>query len=132
MDKIYVKKEEEFALLYSKDALTLEGLAEEEASKFIDWIKDKTGMKKDRAYIIKGKDMNQFYSLTGSNAYSDDLTIVCISFEDIEDVGKLVIPRFEIGARWFTDVVDNNARREEWWGVWREAGSHHTIKEVSF
>ena len=27
-------------------------------------------------------------------------------------VGKIAIPRFQIGGRWFNDIVDNNARRE--------------------
>lgn len=26
---------------------------------------------------------------------------------------RLAIPRFEVGGRWFDDVVDNNARREK-------------------
>ena len=112
MDKVYVKKEEEFEFLYAKDAITMEGLLESEADKFVDFVRNNGGVKNERVYIISGKDMNKFYSLTGDNAYADDLTIVCISFEDIENVSGLVLARFTVGARWFSDVVDNNARRE--------------------
>ena len=53
--------------------------------------------------------MNNAYGLTGKNAYKDDLTIFCIKLEDIENVGAITLPRFEIGGRWFDDVVSNNA-----------------------
>lgn len=39
-------------------ALTMEGLAEDSISEFIDWIKQYTPMKSETAYIIKGKTMN--------------------------------------------------------------------------
>lgn len=40
-------------------ALTMEGLAEDSISEFIDWIKQYTPMKSETAYIIKGKTMNE-------------------------------------------------------------------------
>ena len=39
-------------------ALTMEGLAEDSISEFIDWVKQYTPMKSETAYIIKGKTMN--------------------------------------------------------------------------
>ena len=57
--------------------------------------------------------MNQNYRLTGANAYNDNLTLISIKTEDIKEVNKIAIPRFEIDGRWFDDIVDNNARREE-------------------
>ena len=33
--------------------------------------------------------------------------------DDIEDPTKIAIPRFQVGGRWFDDIVDNNRRREE-------------------
>lgn len=44
-------------------ALTMEGLAEDSISEFIDWIKQYTPMKSETAYIIKGKTMNDVYML---------------------------------------------------------------------
>ena len=56
--------------------------------------------------------MNTKYGLTESNAYPDNLNILSIKLEDLKDPNKLAIPRFEIGGRWFNDIVDNNARRQ--------------------
>lgn len=63
--------------------------------------------------IIKGKTMNDVYMLTGNNKYPDDCTIVSIKLEDMENSMAVVIPRFNIGARWLDDIVMNNATREK-------------------
>ena len=51
--------------------------------------------------------------LSGNNKYPDDCTIVSIKLEDMENSMAVVIPRFNIGARWFDDIVMNNAAREK-------------------
>ena len=93
-------------------ALTIEGLADDSIPDFINWVKEYTPMKNEIAYIIKGKTMNKVYGLTSKNAYPDDLTIVSIKLEDMENSVAVVVPRFEIGARWFDDIIMNNAMRE--------------------
>ena len=93
-------------------ALTIEGLTEESIKDFIDWVKQYTPMINETAYIIKGKTMNEKYGLSGDNSYPDDTNIVSIKLEDMKNPGAVVIPRFSIGARWFDDIVDNNAARE--------------------
>lgn len=93
-------------------ALTIEGLAEDGIKDFVEWIKQYTPMINETAYIIKGKTMNEVYGLTGNNAYPDDCNIVSIRLEDMEDCMKVVMPRFQIGARWFDDIVMNNQARE--------------------
>lgn len=93
-------------------ALTMEGLAEDSISEFIDWVKQYTPMKSETAYIIKGKTMNDVYMLTGNNKYPDDCTIVSIKLEDMENYEKIVILKFEIGGRWFNDIVANNSMRK--------------------
>ena len=50
--------------------------------------------------------MNKHYGLTGSNAYPDDITIVVIP-EYYNPIVKL-----QLGARWFDDIVYNNAIRQ--------------------
>lgn len=61
---------------------------------------------------FKGADMNEFYGLTGSNAYNDELT--CLMFPlNALDVAKLAIFKLRAGDRWFDDIVDNNQRRQE-------------------
>lgn len=110
MKTIVLTKLEELKDLGS--ALTIEGLAEDYIWQFFDWIKKYTPMKQEIAYIIKGKTMNKIYGLTGNNAYGDDITLVAIKLEDMEDWSKIMFSRFEIGARWFDDIVMNNEMRE--------------------
>ena len=98
--------------LYNNSALTMEGLAEESIPDLIEWIKQYTAIKNENVYVIKGKDMDIIYGLTGSNAYPDDCTIISVKLEDMESPMAVAIPRFQIGARWYDDIVDNNARRE--------------------
>lgn len=57
-------------------------------------------------YWFKGSDMNKKYHLTDDNAYSDDLTFAVIP-NFYNPIFKLCI-----GARWFDDIVQNNAYRE--------------------
>lgn len=94
-------------------ALTIEGLAEDSIKDFIDWVKKYTPMSKEDAYIIKGKTMNEIYKLTGDNAYPDECNIVSIKLEDMTNYETIIMPRFNIGARWFDDIVENNAIREK-------------------
>ena len=108
-------KESDLKELYDDSALTMEGLnADEDNLKaFADWLEEHgCKMKTDDFYVIKGALMNRFYHLTGDNAYKDELTIVCIKLSDLSDVHKIVTARFEIGGRWFDDVVENNLARE--------------------
>ena len=61
---------------------------------------------------FSGKEMNDNYNLTGHNRYPDDLTFLCFSLDGLE-IGKLAMFKMRFGARWFDDIVDNNARREK-------------------
>ena len=64
-------------------------------------------------YTWKGELMNQIYQLTGSNAYPEDLTFVSIPLSMFNNnIGKLALVKFQLGARWLDDIVDNNARRD--------------------
>ena len=107
---IYVNDKHEIEELGS--ALTLEGLVESDVDKFFDWIEEYTPVKKRRAYVISGDVMNRVYELTESNRYPDYLCIVSIKLDDMEDFNKIVMPRFEIGARWLDDIIQNNLDRE--------------------
>ena len=72
-----------------------------------------TKLLRRRVYIVSGKVMNVYCDLTGDNAYQDDLNLIAIKLSDIADYSKIVLPRFQVGGRWFDDIVDNNRRREE-------------------
>ena len=95
--------------------LTIEGLSPDEKNlkELLDWVKELTPLKREDVYTIEGGVMNREYHLTGTNAYPDtDCTLVCVKLADMEHPKRVAIPRFHIGGRWFTDIVDNNARRE--------------------
>ena len=106
-----VTNKEELDNLYKNSALTIEGLAEDSICDFVEWITDNTDVLTDDlvVYVTKGKIMNDNYCLTGNNRYQDDLSLV--SVVDI-NLMKVTFKRFEIGGRWFDDIVDNNASRE--------------------
>ena len=100
-DIINVNTKEQFDFLYDNWAMTWEGLAEESFEEAL----EECGGKNAKGYLIKGKDMNAHYHLTGTNAYPDDLNIFAIyPFKGLAMM---------FGARWFTDIVDNNTRREK-------------------
>lgn len=114
MKTINVTSEEQLDELYNQSALTWEGLCADaqNLAAVEEWLKEHNALIADTevtAYIIAGELMNRVYSLTGNNAYPNDLTIV--SFVGINQ-NKIAIPRLEVGGRWFDDIVDNNARRE--------------------
>ena len=105
----------ELEYLYNNSALTWEGLVitEDSLSQVSDWLKSKDALTGEPSfYVITGKFMSDYYKLTGTNRYQDDLNIVSVDPECI-NLGKVIIARFESGGRWFNDIVDNNEDREE-------------------
>ena len=110
--KIMVTDKDTLNKLYDNSALTIEGLSESSIPDFLNWIEELTPIKNKVVYITKGGVMNMAYGLTGSNAYQNDINIVSVMLDDMEDPMAVTLPRFQIGGRWFDDIVDNNARRE--------------------
>ena len=98
--------------LVKGSALTIEGLAESSFDEFLDWVKDIAGLKTRCLYVTKGRLANSEWLLTGDNAYRNDLNIVSVKLDDIEDRNKIVMARFQVGARWMDDIHDNNVIRE--------------------
>lgn len=107
-----VTSKEEIEELRNRSALTMEGLLADENNlkDFEDWIKQYTPTDKIVFHIISGKLMSDSYHLTGDNRYPDDLEIVSVTGID---QGSIAIPRFQIGARWLDDIIDNNIAREK-------------------
>lgn len=96
---IEVTTKEQFDFLYDNWAMTWEGLVEEDFAKAMKEAGD-IGVK---GYKITGEQMNKMYNLRGRNAYQKDLNIFAIyPFKGLAIM---------YGARWFTDIVDNNKRR---------------------
>ena len=106
-----VTTKEQLDVLYNNSAFTMEGLAEDSIPDLMNWLEKHNAIEKQipNVHIIKGKLMNNIYELTGNNTYNDDLTIISVLGINLL---AIVYPRFEIGGRWFDDVVDNNLRRQ--------------------
>ena len=116
MNIIKVTTKAQLDELYKDWSLTIEGLApdEENLKQLLDWVKELTPLKREDVYTIEGSVMNRMYRLTGTNAYPEtDCTLVCIKLADMEHSDRVTMPRFDIGGRWFTDIVDNNDWKEE-------------------
>lgn len=116
MEIVELTTREQLDKLYTEWALTFEGCTiDNDNLQFLaEWIRTLQADKKplDSIYLIKGKTMNEVYGLTNNNKYPDDLNIVAVDNEYV-DTNKIAIQRFALGGRWFTDIVDNNARRED-------------------
>ena len=104
--------------LEKEEAFTMEGLCKESIPDLANWLVEEAGSltkeeaeEKD-AIVFSGKQLNTLWGLTGDNRYPDNLTIICVSLEGLRNIPKLSIRRFAVGGRWFTDVRDNNLRRE--------------------
>lgn len=117
MTKYRIKrpKMEELAHLDRTEAIVEEGMDMASIQYFVNWISDLAGTVNDEVevYLIKGGMLNKAWSLTGDNRYPDDLNIVAVSFDEIDKPGRLAIPRFSVDARWWSDILSNNLRREQ-------------------
>ena len=107
--------EKDIQRMYDGSAWTWEGMSDssDNLEQIVNWFKEEgCPLRKEEFWTITGKQMNEFCGgLTGDNAYPEDLTILCIELDNITDVQKLYMKKFEVGARWCDDVVDNNRRR---------------------
>ncbi len=109
MKTIIVNDRKTLDELYENSAFTMPGFAldEENLQKLLGWIKSLTTVKNETFYIVSGSLMNMAYGLTGMNAYPEtNCTLVCMKLSDMENPDAIAIPRFQIGGRWFDDVVD--------------------------
>lgn len=103
---------EKFEEFYNDSALTISGMIPEEAQLYVDYFGEHTGIKEGvPGYIYSGKAINDHYNLIGDNKYPDDLHFLTIPSDAFENVMAIVTSRFQVGGRWFDDIVDNNARR---------------------
>ena len=57
-------------------------------------------------YRVTGKIMNEYFQLSDTNAYPDDLTLLVIP--NYYNVGV----KLSSGARWFDDIVANNSIKQ--------------------
>ena len=104
--------ESDIQALEKGSAFTWEGMTtnEDNLQSIVNFFKENTPSVKlpIKFYIWSGKTMNDLYSLTKSVAYPDDLSFVSIPLDCWPDLGNLPIIKFQVGARWLDDIVDNN------------------------
>lgn len=116
MEIINVTSRELLDELYEGGALALvgiESLTEHKSQTFADLLL-MAGMPMSEdatVYQISGQLMNDEYGLTGTNAYKPDLNIICIKVGDLS--GDVYAGARTLGARWFAEIVDDNAYRED-------------------
>lgn len=106
--------EKDIQRLYDGDAWTWEGMTtdDDNLQAIVNWFKEEgCPLRTEEFWLTTGKQMSKFCGLTDTNAYPDDLSILSIELENITDVQKLFLKKFEVGARWFSDIVDNNRHR---------------------
>jgi len=119
--KLYEDKEVTLTLATEKDlkrfyddwSFTFEGMAGDnknlkDIKKFLN---DKFKVKfSGNYYLVKGKLMNSHYGLKGDNKYPNDLDILVLMQGEFGNINSLPMAKMSVGARWFTDIVDNNKR----------------------
>lgn len=99
--------------LYKKEAYCFEGIVDDEetyqtlADAIHDWDES---VEVAKIYRCKGGFMNYMYALSGDNAYQDDLTFMFIDWQEFGN--DFSAAEHKGNCRYFSDVVDNNARRE--------------------
>lgn len=103
----------DFEHLYNTEAFCGEGLrkTDENIERLVNDISRIKGHPNTiHFYYCTGKDMNTTYHLTTDNRYPDDLEIL---FIDWSNFGRgFSASKHKGNFRYFSDVVDNNARRE--------------------
>ena len=104
----------ELAALAETSAFTIEGAGGDLA----EWVIGVTGLLTEKEIgtprkwmTFTGKQMNDVFGLAGKNRYKSRLTFLAFSLDGL-DIGKLAMFKLRFGARWFDDIVGNNADRE--------------------
>lgn len=105
-------RKEVFKNLYDTWAATIIGLVPSDVEVLEFFVKKHGGLTADAEIVrFTGKDMNELFALV-KDPYPEDLNCYAISGKHIVNVNALALPMRELGMRWFTDIVDNNAVHE--------------------
>ena len=111
MNFVKLENSDKFEEFENGSALTFTGIIPEEAQEYVDYFKDYSEVDETvDAYIFEGKLMNEHYNLAGNVRYKNDLHFLVVPLDAFKNVEKVALERFQIGGRWFDDIVANNAR----------------------
>ena len=77
---------------YDESALTIEGLDLDSLDDYANYLNRECGLKDNAVFhVIYGNEMNDFYMLSGKNAYPGDLHIVVIKLSDLVNPNAIII-----------------------------------------
>lgn len=112
---ITVTTNEQLQDLYEDNALTIEGLLPTEKNyiAFYDWILQYSAVKDNRLYFynVSGSSINKFCGLKEGCSYPGNYNVMCVLQRNLEIPLAFCVPKVQIGARWFRDVIDNVKRK---------------------
>lgn len=110
MQQIMINTKAALYKLKREGAITWEGLelSDENLNYLFDWIRDYTPFKREAIYIIHGALMNQFFDLTGEDAYPEDLNIVSIRLKDLVDPSAISVSWLMIDGQFLDWIIAKN------------------------
>ena len=110
IEVLMVNTKEELQHIYDESMSTITGAGGnilEWISGLNNWLKENNFGKATKFYVFKGKDVNEAYSIKGDNRYQPDVTFLSWENEGLDNLKKYFLKRFDLGIRWFDDIIDN-------------------------
>ena len=113
MKIIKVETKEQLDELYKDCSFAIKGITpnEKNLKELLGIVKTYTPLWRNDIYTIEGAVMNREYGLTGTNAYPDTDTIVCVKYSDMKKPIAFAFWHAKIGWRYFHEICDRNLRR---------------------
>ena len=114
---IYTEKQLKEVYEHSQSTIIGAGSNVEETKEWIEgiskWMKENDFGEMTNIVIFKGKEVNNIWKLEGDNRFPDDLTFLSWSNDGIKNMNRYCLARFNLGIRWFDDIIDNSIRHQE-------------------
>lgn len=115
MKDIRIASNEDLQMLYKDSAFTYIWLLDEDKQyeSLKDYLFKESGLTEPEEVIMykaSGKLVNTEFKLRGKKKFPENLNIVMLPLSNFknEEIWKLSIIKFQIGARWFDDVINNS------------------------
>lgn len=118
MKVVKVENFEQFQELVNGSAFTWLGMdSDEDNLEAIEsfFKEEKKVMNPDQemeVHIWTGKQGNEWMELR-KDPYPEDLTCISLPLDQFNNISKLSMLKFQVGARWLDDIYDNNLRHGE-------------------
>lgn len=98
--------------LYKDCSFAIEGITpnEKNIKELLSIVKTYTPLWRNDVYTIEGPVMNREYGLTGTNAYPDTDTIICIKCSDMKHSIAFAYWHSRVGWQYFHEIRDSHLR----------------------